>query len=313
VTRSLCLGFAGTPEFAVPALEALAQSPHRVAVVLTQPDRPAGRGRQLAASPVKVRAQRLGIPVGQPASLKTPEGLALLQARELDVLVVAAYGLILPQQVLDTPRLGCINIHASLLPRWRGAAPIQRAILAGDSHTGISIMRMEAGLDTGPVYLRRPLQISETDTSASLEPRLAQLGALCIVEVLEAVAQGTALAEPQAGDEATYARKIEKEEALVDWSRPALEIERAVRAFNPRPVAETRWLSQQLRIWSARLAPGAAAATPGTVIRADATGIVVACGRDALSLEVVQLPGGRPLPAREFLKAHALHGQQLGS
>jgi methionyl-tRNA formyltransferase len=313
VSQSLCLGFAGTPEFAVPALEALAHSPHRIAVVLTQPDRPAGRGRQLAASPVKIRAQRLGIPVEQPASLKTPEALALLQARDLDVLVVAAYGLILPQHVLEAPRLGCINIHASLLPRWRGAAPIQRAILAGDSHTGISIMRMEAGLDTGPVYLHRPLQIAETDTSASLEPRLAQLGAQCIVDALDAVARGSAVAEPQVAAAATYARKIEKEEALIDWTRPAVEIERAVRAFNPRPVAETRWRSQQLRIWSSRLAPGAAAARPGTVIRADATGIVVACGTEALSLDVVQLPGGRPLPAREFLKAHALHGRQLGT
>jgi methionyl-tRNA formyltransferase len=297
----------------VPALEALAHSPHRVALVLTQPDRPAGRGRQLAASPVKIRAQRLGIPVEQPASLKTPEALALLQAHKLDVLVVAAYGLILPQSVLDAPRLGCINIHASLLPRWRGAAPIQRAILAGDSHTGISIMRMEAGLDTGPVYLRRPLQITPTDTSATLEPRLAQLGAQCISDALEAVATATAVAEPQQAAEATYAHKIEKEEALIDWNRPATDIERAVRAFNPRPVAETRWRGQQLRIWSARLAAGAAAAHPGAVIRADATGIVVACGAGALSLDVVQLPGGRPVPAREFLKAHDLHGQQFGS
>lgn len=313
MTQALCLGFAGTPEFAVPALEALAHSPHRLAVVLTQPDRPAGRGRQLAASPVKIRAQRLGIPVEQPATLRTPEALVQVQSRGLDLLVVAAYGLILPQPVLDAPRLGCINIHASLLPRWRGAAPIQRAILAGDSHTGISIMHMEAGLDTGPVYLRRPLQIVDTDTSASLEPRLAQLGAQCILDAVEAIAQGTAATEPQAAADATYAGKIAKEEASIDWSRPAAEIERAVRAFNPRPVAETRWRSQQLRIWASRLAPGAAAAAPGTVIRADATGIVVACGKDALSLDVVQLPGGRPMPAREFLKAHALHGQQLGS
>lgn len=306
------LGFAGTPEFAVPALEALARSRHTVVVVFTQPDRPAGRGRQLAASAVKVAARRLQIPVEQPATLKSAETLERFLASELDVLVVAAYGLLLPPQVLDAPRLGCINIHASLLPRWRGAAPIQRAILAGDTHTGVSMMRMEAGLDTGPVYLRRPIPIADLDTAGTLERRLAQLGAECVVETLDALARGEAHPEPQDAGAVTHARKIEKPEATIDWSRRAIEIERAVRAFNPRPVAETRWRGEQLRVWSARAVARDIAVRPGTVIRADAAGFLVACGEGALALDVVQLPGKRAAPFREFLNAHAPQGCVLG-
>jgi methionyl-tRNA formyltransferase len=312
VSDSLRLGFAGTPDFAVPALDALVASRHTVAVVLTQPDRPAGRGRQLAASAVKVAAQRHRLAVEQPATLKTEQATQHLRELQLDVLVVVAYGLILPAPILAAPRLGCLNIHASLLPRWRGAAPIARAILAGDTHTGISIMQMDAGLDTGPVRLRRPLAIAAGETAGSLEHRLAALGAQCIVASLDALTTATAPAEPQRESEATYARKIEKSEAVIDWTRSAAEIERAVRAFNPRPVAETRWRGAQLRIWSAhRLAP-LAAAPPGTVVRADGGGLVVACGEDALGLDVVQLPGKKPTPFREFLHAHAPRGDVLG-
>jgi len=312
LSGQLRLAYAGTPEFAVPALRALVAAGHQIAVIYTQPDRPAGRGRQLLPSPVKFAAIELGLPVEQPASLRNPEAQSRLASHGVDAMVVAAYGLILPQAVLDTPRLGCINIHASLLPRWRGAAPIPRAILAGDAITGISIMRMEAGLDTGPVYLRREMQIGPHENAGEVQRRLADLGARCIVETLPAIAADRAVADPQDAAAATYARKLEKREAQIDWTRSAEEIGRAVRAFNPWPVAETSWRGQQLRIWRARHVEQRAGA-PGTVLEASADGIVVACGEGALRIEELQLPGKRALSAGEFLNAHDPRGTVLGT
>ena len=235
----------------MPALEALLHSSHRVVAVYTQPDRPAGRGQQLAASAVKQCAVRHGLPIEQPATLREPSAVAGLQRWFADVMVVAAYGLLLPQSILRTPRLGCINIHASLLPRWRGAAPIQRAIAAGDAETGVTIMQMEAGLDTGPMLLTRAVSIDARETGASLHDRLASLGAQALLDVLDAVAQGTATPRAQPAEGVTYAAKIRKEEAAIDWSRSAAEIDRQIRAFDPWPVAQTRWNGQQLRVWQA--------------------------------------------------------------
>lgn len=296
----------------MPALDALARSGHAVTVVYTQPDRPAGRGRHLGTSAVKIAAERLGLHVEQPASVKGGAAREQLVRFGVDAMVVAAYGLILPQSILDTPRLGCINVHASLLPRWRGAAPIQRAILAGDAETGISIMRMEAGLDTGPVYLKRATAIGAEETAGDLQVRLAELGAACILEALDAVAAG-ARAEPQDDSAATHARKVQKSEARIDWSAPAVEIARAVRAFNPWPIAETRWRGEQLRIWRARAVARTTEARPGTVIDAGAQGVVVACGSGALAVETLQLPGRRPATAQQFLNAHDPRAALLGS
>jgi methionyl-tRNA formyltransferase len=311
VSGSLRIVFAGTPEFAVPALEALARSRHSVVAVYTQPDRPAGRGRQLTASAVKLAAQRLELPIEQPVSLKDAASAATLAAYAGDIMVVAAYGIILPQSILDLPPLGCVNVHASLLPRWRGAAPIERALLAGDRETGISIMRMEAGLDTGPVYARCPIEIRGDDTAGSLRERLAALGARAIVEVIETIGAGIACAQPQDSRLATYASKIEKAEARIDWRRPAEEIERRVRAFNPWPVAECRWRGGQLRIWAAHVVEREIAARPGEVIDAAGAALAVACGINALALDVVQLAGGRAMSAEKFLAAHDPSGVVL--
>ena len=297
--------FAGTPGFAVPALDAVVAAGHQVAAALTQPDRPSGRGLAAAASPVKQAAARLGIPVLQPASLKTAEVQAELRALAPDALVVAAYGLILPQAVLDLPRLGAINIHASLLPRWRGAAPIHRALLAGDRETGIAIMRMEAGLDTGPVFLREAMPILPDDTAGTLHDRLAALGARLVVEALDGLARGTLTATPQPVEGVTYAAKLEKDEARIDWRRPAAEIERQVRAFNPFPGAAARVRGTEVKIWRAATADGAG--EPGAVIEVGPTGIVVAGGGGgALRLEELQRAGGKRLPARDFLRGFAL-------
>ena len=234
----------------MPALEALVRSSHRVVAVYTQPDRPAGRGQQLAASAVKQCAVRHALPVEQPATLETPAGgRTTARSGRPDVMVVAAYGLILPQSILQMPRLGCINIHASLLPRWRGAAPIQRAIAAGDAESGVTIMQMEAGLDTGPMLLTRAVPIDARETAATLHDRLATLGAQALLDALEEIAQGTATPRVQPAEGVTYATKLRKEEAAIDWSRSAAEIDRQIRAFDPWPVAETRWNGQQLRVW----------------------------------------------------------------
>jgi methionyl-tRNA formyltransferase len=295
--------FAGTPEFAVPALIAVAAA-QQVARVLTQPDRPAGRGLAATASPVKQAAARLGLPVLQPATLKTPDLQAELRVLAPDALVVAAYGLILPQAVLDIPRLGAINIHASLLPRWRGAAPIQRALLAGDRETGISIMRMEAGLDTGPLLLREAVAIGPDDTAGTLHDRLAALGAQLVAAALDGLARGTIAATPQPAEGATYAAKLAKHEARIDWTRPAAELERQVRAFNPFPGATARLRGTEIKIW--RAAVTEAAGEPGVVLALDPAAIVVACGRGALRLEELQRAGGKRLLAREFLRGFAL-------
>ena len=312
----LTIVFAGTPAFAVPALEAIAASRHVLRAVYTQPDRPAGRGRQLEASAVKCAAARLGLPVEQPVTLKTPGAAQRLAGHDAEVMAVAAYGLLLPQAVLDVPALGCLNIHASLLPRWRGAAPIQRALLAGDTETGISIMRMKAGLDTGPVMARQALRIDPSDTAGSLQDSLAALGAAMIVHALDDLVSGSARFEPQDPAQATRAPKLTKAEAAIDWTLPAMTIERMVRAFDPWPVAQTRLNGQQLRIWKARVgpspAPPAPPAQPGKVLAAGQDGIVVATGAGTLVIERLQLEGRRRLDAAEFTRARDVAGAMLG-
>ena len=314
---TLRLGFAGTPEFAVPALDALIDR-HHVVGVFTQPDRPAGRGQALHASPVKSRALERGLTVYQPQSFKSPDAWELLRGLELDALVVAAYGLILPPAALAAPRLGCINIHASLLPRWRGAAPIQRALLAGDPQTGITIMRMEAGLDTGPMMRARALDIGARDTARSLQDRLARLGAELVCETLEDLMYGRVHEERQPVLGVTYAAKIAKEEAAIDWRHDAMQIERQVRAFNPWPVAETGLDGARARVWEAAVGDPVAGAgapradvSPGTVIAATADGIDVACGLGSLRILRLQLAGRKPLAVREFLQGRRLAGARF--
>ncbi len=312
----LTVVYAGTPEFAVPALEAIRAAGHVLAAVYTQPDRPAGRGRALTASPVKRRALALGLAVEQPATLNDPAALARLAALAPDVMVVAAYGLLLPPAVLAVPRLGCVNIHASLLPRWRGAAPIQRALLAGDEVTGISIMRMEAGLDTGPVYATVRVPIGPAERAERLTAELALVGACALVATLAALEQGSATALPQPSAGVSYARKLDKREAPLDWSKPAAELERQVRAFVPWPVAETLWRGAPLRVHAAEVVAGASGAAPGTVLGADAAGIEVATGAGQLRLLEVQLAGRKVVGGAEFARAEArrapLAGEHLG-
>jgi len=297
----------------VPALEALLGSSHRVVAVYTQPDRPAGRGQQVAASAVKQCAVRHALPVEQPATLREPAAVERLQRWSADVMVVAAYGLLLPQSILQTPRLGCINIHASLLPRWRGAAPIQRAIAAGDAESGVTIMQMEAGLDTGPMLLGRAVPIGARETAATLHDRLATLGAEALLAALEEIAQGTATPRAQPAEGVTYATKLRKEEATIDWSRSAAEIDRQIRAFDPWPVAETRLHGQQLRVWQAIPIDSRASRNPGEVLATSAVGIDVSTGNGVLRLTRVQRAGRKALSAAEFLKAHRLDGAVLGS
>jgi methionyl-tRNA formyltransferase len=311
---SLKLGFAGTPDFAVPALERLAER-HRIAVVFTQPDRPAGRGQALHSSPVKRRALQLGLTVLQPASFKTSEALEMLRAAQVDALVVVAYGLILPAGVLEVPKLGCVNIHASLLPRWRGAAPIQRALLAGDPVTGVTIMRMEAGLDTGPMLLSRSIRIDARDNAQSLHDKLAALGGLLIEEALQALHSGALPEVAQPHEGITYAAKIDKAEAPIQWGRHAEEISRQVRAFNPWPMAETHFEGKQLRIWEAEPldapASSGAARPPGSVLTATREGIDVVCGTGVLRIFKLQLAGRKALPAEEFLRGQRLDGTRF--
>lgn len=298
--------YAGTPFFAERALQALLADERQVVLVLTQPDRPAGRGMRLAASPVKTLALNAGLTVFQPPSLRDPATHERLREARPDLMVVAAYGLILPQAVLDIPGRGAVNIHASLLPRWRGAAPIQRAILAGDRHTGISIMQMDAGLDTGDVLARREIAIRDDATADTLHDALATLGAQMLLDTITRIERGEARATPQPAEGVTYAKKIEKAEARLDWRRPAAELERAVRAFNPFPVAQATLGDTRLKIWRARLS--AASGAPGTVLRCDGEGIVVACGEGSLTLLELQRTGGKRLSAREFLRGHSLAG-----
>ena len=305
--------FAGTPVFAQLALAALADAGHEIALVLSRPDKPAGRGQQLQASPVKQLALARGFPVAQPRTLRDPQVQAELGRVGADAMVVAAYGLILPPEVLALPRLGCLNIHASLLPRWRGAAPIQRALLAGDTRTGVVIMKMDAGLDTGPMLLVRETAIEPAETGGDLHDRLSRLGAEAVVEAVDGWAGGRLAPVPQPGEGVTYAAKIAKQEAVIDWTRPAAGIDRQVRAFNPWPVAETTWRGRQLRIWSGRpVEVPTAGAAPGGVIDRDRDRLVVAAGVGAYEITRVQLAGRNALPATEFLRAHDLAGECLG-
>lgn len=305
--------YAGTPDFAVPALQALLDSPHEVIAVYTQPDRPAGRGKKLRASPVKQVAEAAGgIPVYQPVTLRDKEAQAQLQALGADLMVVAAYGLILPKAVLEAPRYGCINIHASLLPRWRGAAPIQRAIEAGDRETGVTIMQMAEGLDTGDMLGKRSTPISEDDTAASLHDRLASLGGEALLEVLTQIESGSL--QPEAQDEAlaNYAEKLTKPEAIIDWNQDAATIVRKIQAFNPWPVAQSSVDGAVIRLWEARIGESGATAPPGTVLAEDRQqGVLVQAGNGAVWLRKLQLPGGKPLSAADFLNGRSLMGQRF--
>jgi methionyl-tRNA formyltransferase len=291
--------FAGTPDFAATALRALLNTEHDICAVYTQPDRPAGRGRKLQPGPVKQLAQEHGLPVCQPTSLKSDAAQQELAKWQADLMIVAAYGLLLPQAVLDIPARGCLNIHASLLPRWRGAAPIQRAILAGDQETGITIMQMDAGLDTGDMLLKLPCPIHSNDTGGSLHDRLSELGAKAIVQALANLDSLTPV--HQDDSLATYARKLDKAEARLDWRKPADLLAREVRAFNPWPVSHTQLDGQPLRIWQAH-ATNSEPGESGSVLRADNQGILVACGEGALLLEQIQPAGSKPMSAEAYLR-----------
>jgi methionyl-tRNA formyltransferase len=308
--RALRLIFAGTPEFAVPCFEACRASGADVVAVYTQPDRPAGRGRKLTPSPVKQAALAAGVPVEQPESLKTVQARRALADYRPDLLIVVAYGLILSRKVLATPRLGCWNVHASLLPRWRGAAPIQRAILAGDSESGVELMQMEAGLDTGPVLLQRRTPIALDETGGSLHDRLSMLGADVLAEGLRRILAGEVLAAtPQAEEGVTYAHKLEKAEARLDLGLPAAQLERKVRAFDPWPVAETEIADEPLRIGAAPAAAvagdgdGDDHAPVGSVLAATRDGIDLACGHGVLRVTALQRAGGKRITAADYLNA----------
>ncbi|WP_277961378.1 methionyl-tRNA formyltransferase [Pseudomonas sp. RIT-To-2] len=290
---SMRIVFAGTPEFAAEHLKALLASPYEVVAAYTQPDRPAGRGQKLMPSPVKQLALEHGITVLQPPTLRNEDAQAELAALKPDLMVVVAYGLILPQAVLDIPRLGCINSHASLLPRWRGAAPIQRAVQAGDAESGVTVMRMEAGLDTGPMLLKVSTPISTRDTGGSLHDRLAEMGPPAVVEAIAGLAAGTLPGEVQDDTLANYAHKLNKDEARIDWARPANELERLVRAFYPWPICHSTLNGEAVKVLAAQVADGQGA--PGTILAASKEGLVVACGEHALCLTRLQLPGGKPL------------------
>lgn len=300
--------FAGTPEFAAVALRDLLAAGHEIIAVYTQPDRPAGRGRKLTPSPVKQVALEHDIPVFQPASLKGEEAQNQLAELNPDLMIVAAYGLLLPKAVLEIPRRGCINIHGSLLPRWRGAAPIQRAIEMGDAETGITIMQMDVGLDTGDMLLKKSCVIENSDTTASLHDRLAKLGGEAILEALELLGKNQLLPEKQNDDYAVYAHKLNKSEAVINWGEPAITIQRKIRAFNPWPVAQTDYEGKDMRIWIADVVNETTSDNPGTVIQANKNGIDVATGDGILRIKQLQLPGGKPLDAHQFLNAHDLSG-----
>ncbi|HEY6527578.1 MAG TPA: methionyl-tRNA formyltransferase [Cellvibrionaceae bacterium] len=293
--------FAGTPEFAATHLAALLSSEHQLLAVYTQPDRPAGRGKHLQASPVKTLALEHQIPVCQISTLKSAEAQAQLTKWGADIIVVVAYGLLLPQAVLDTPRLGCINVHASLLPRWRGAAPIQRAIEAGDKATAITIMQMDAGLDTGPMLHIAPCPILPDDNARTLHDRLAAIGPAAMLAVLDELAQGIAQPQPQPSEGVTYAHKLSKEEAAIDWSADAKQINRRVRAFNPAPVAYFGLAQERVRVLTAIVAQDISERAPGEIIKIDASGIYVACGNGCLQIQTLQLPGKNPVAVKALI------------
>ena len=311
MSQPLRIIFAGTPDFSVPPLRALIESEHEVVAVYTQPDRPAGRGRKVAVSPVKEVAVDAGIAVEQPLNFKDPADVATLAAYNADLMVVVAYGLLLPTSVLDAPRLGCVNIHASILPRWRGAAPIQRAIQEGDEESGVTIMQMEAGLDTGPMFLIERLPIKDDETGGSLHDKLSDLGAEALMKALPGIADGSLKPEPQDDEQSNYARKLSKSEAAIDWNRPAVEIERQVRAFNPWPVAYAQYENAHMRVWNAEAISGVGS-TPGTVMSATRDGIDVATADGLLRITHLQMPGKRAMSAQDFINANDIQGNVLG-
>jgi len=308
VSEKLKVIFAGTPEFSVSPLEALLNSDHEVIAVYTQPDRPAGRGRKLAIGPVKKTALDANIPVYQPKNFREEADLEALEALNADVMVVVAYGLILPQRILDAPKFGCLNIHASLLPRWRGAAPIQRAIQAGDAETGVTIMQMEAGLDTGPMLLVKKINIEETETGGQLHDRLAPLGSDALIQTLDLLVAGKLEPIVQDDNDAVYAHKLEKSEAQINWTESAKQIDLTIRAFNPWPVAFTHIDSKTLRIWDAQVLDIDANSPPGTVEENSAEGIDVATGEGVLRITQLQPQGKRVMSVKDFLNAHDLKG-----
>ncbi|MGI9211807.1 MAG: methionyl-tRNA formyltransferase [Methylococcaceae bacterium] len=303
--------FAGTPEFAVPPLHALLASPHELIGVYTRKDSEAGRGMKLKHSPVKELALQHGLPVFQPPHFKQDEDIQTVKSLAPDLLVVVAYGLILPRSVLEIPRYGCINIHASLLPRWRGAAPIQRAVYHGDAVTGVTLMQMDSGLDTGPMLLRKECPILPNDTGGSLHDRLSRLGAEALIEIMHAIEQSTLQPTPQQDAEAVYATKLSRLESPLNWNRPAIELERQVRAFNPWPVAETRYRNQPLKIWQALALDDSSDALPGTILTERKT-LDIATGLGILRLLELQLPGGKRIDTPAFLNAHSVQGERLG-
>ncbi|GIC78452.1 methionyl-tRNA formyltransferase [Moritella sp. F3] len=303
MTKPLRIIFAGTPDFAAKHLSALINSEHEVIAAYSQPDRPAGRGKKLKPSDVKQLAVSHDIPVFQPVSLRNEDAQQALAALNADLMVVVAYGLILPQIVLDTPRLGCINVHGSLLPRWRGAAPIQRSIWAGDAETGVTIMQMDLGLDTGAMLHKVTCPIADDETSASLYDKLAELGPQGLLETLAQISNNTAVAQVQDNEQSNYAAKLSKEEANIDWTQSAVEIERQVRAFNPWPVSYTQIAEQNVKIWQTSVSEETTDAHPGTVIAATKQGIQVATGNGVLTLLNMQLAGKKAMPVQDILNA----------
>jgi methionyl-tRNA formyltransferase len=301
---ALRIVFMGTPDFAAVSLQALIAAGHRIVAVYSQPPRPAGRGQQLQRSPVQSLAESRGLPVLTPTSLKSPAEVDIFAGHQADVAVVAAYGLLLPQAILDLPRYGCLNIHASLLPRWRGAAPIQRAVAAGDAKSGVTIMQMEAGLDTGPMLLKAEMPLTASTTGNSLHDDLAELGARLILETLDRLPKGDLKPVPQPDEGVTYAAKLTRADSLLDWRRPAEELERAVRAFTPWPGVVMDFGSEKIKVLAAEVVTNSgAAATPGAILD-DA--LTIACGRDALRPTMIQRPGKKPMPTAEMLRGFGL-------
>ena len=303
MSKPLRIVFAGTPDFAARHLAALLSSHHEVIAVYTQPDRPAGRGKKLTASPVKNIALEHDVPVYQPENFKSDEAKQQLADLNADLMVVVAYGLLLPQAVLDTPKLGCINVHGSILPRWRGAAPIQRSIWAGDKETGVTIMQMDIGLDTGDMLSIATLPIEATDTSATMYEKLAELGPDALVSCLSDIADGTAVATKQDDELANYAKKLSKEEAKVDWTLDAEAIERCVRAFNPWPMSHFSAADNNVKVWQSRVEPYSGDEQPGTIIKADKTGIYVATAKNAIVFEQLQPPGKKAMKVQDLLNS----------
>ncbi|MBH0004947.1 methionyl-tRNA formyltransferase [Pseudoalteromonas sp. APC 3358] len=303
MTQPLRIIFAGTPDFAARHLQALIQSEHQIVGVYSQPDRPAGRGKKLKASEVKELALEHNLPVFQPQSLKNDEALAELTSLNADIMIVVAYGLILPKAILEAPRLGCLNVHGSILPRWRGAAPIQRAIWAGDEQTGVTIMQMDEGLDTGDMLHISRCPISTTETSASLYTKLAELGPDALIETINKLANGELTPEPQNDELANYAKKLSKEEANIDWSMSALQIERNIRSFNPWPVCFTQMGGQTVKIYQAQVV--LQSGDPGQILSSDKNGVVVACGEHALCITQLQPQGKKPMAINDFLNGRS--------